>query len=102
MTSQDLKPIVSGMKVHYKDPYTNETENGIIQTFLPPKSGRTEDIEEVFVVYKSTCGGVWEKYHNFTAQRTKLSSLHLGWTTRLNWDMEKLKKQAENNLKYSY
>ena len=67
MTSQDLQPIVSGMKVHYKDPYTGETENGIIQTFLPAKSGKTEDIEEVFVVYKSTCGGVWEKYHNFTA-----------------------------------
>lgn len=97
MRPEDLPSIVSGMKVYYEDPYTGERENGMIQTFIPPLKG--EEITEVFVVYKSTCGGQWDKYWNFTAQRTRLESLHKGWSKKLNWSMNKLIELNKNAFK---
>lgn len=99
--ASDLKFPVRGTKVHYTEPYTGKVENGVIQTYRPPNSGLVTDITEVFVVYESSCGRQWHKYQDFTAQLTKLESLTMGWKLKLNWDMEKLIKQAKN-YRYDY
>jgi len=93
----NLSPI-TGTKVYYEDPNTGKTENGIIQTFVPPR----DNIEYVFVVYESTCGKCWEKYNKFTAQRTPINRLFFGWKLKLNWDKDKLIKQAKNRNNNHY
>lgn len=61
----------SGNKVRYIpfegcDP--SSYENGIVKSI---------DGNHAFVVYH--CNGDWDNYHNYTAERTPISSLELGW-----------------------
>ena len=58
-----------GKKVHYKVSH-GPIENGVIKSL--------SDANHVFVVYN--CGGNWMKYHNYTAARTHISDLKLGWS----------------------
>ncbi len=78
---------VSGTKVHYRDPHTGKVENGIVQTFVPVVDGVGQliynNITEVYVVYK--CAGQWDKYQDYTAVRTELKDLELGWKKKLSF-----------------
>lgn len=78
---------VRGTKVHYTDPNTGKIENGIVQTYVPVMKPDgfvdPEKTTEVFVVYKS--GGDWSKYENYTAVRTSLEHLELGWKKKFNF-----------------
>jgi len=55
-----------GDKVTY---FKFKKEKGIIKNLC--------DDDHVFVVYN--CDNNWENYHNYTAARTKISDLKLGW-----------------------
>ena len=67
-----LKP---GAKVRFiRDVGTKECpeiieEKGIVKSM--------SDENHVFVVYK--CAGEWDRYMSYTAARTKISDLRLGW-----------------------
>lgn len=57
-----------GDRVTYQD--VGKTEHGIVKSL--------SDAEHVFVVYH--CDGNWDRYFDYTAARTKISDLVLGWT----------------------
>jgi hypothetical protein len=61
-----------GDKVHYI-PFEGADkslyQNGIVKSF--------SDDEHLFVVFN--CGGEWENYRCFTAQRTRISQLKKNW-----------------------
>ena len=63
-----------GEKVHYKPEHykEDEFENGIIKEVRPtvPNIG-------IWVVYK--CAGNWKDYQDYSAGKTNLRDLHLGW-----------------------
>lgn len=65
MKQEDVKV---GIRVAYKPGY--KTENGIIKSLC-------EDKNFVFVVYN--CGGEWKNYQDYTAARTNIKDLVLGW-----------------------
>lgn len=56
-----------GDKVTYNPGY--KKENGIIKSI--------SDDKHVFVVYN--CGGDWNNYKNYTAARTRIEDLTIGW-----------------------
>ena len=56
-----------GQKVTYVTPY--EKERGIVKS----QAGEGH----VFVVYN--CGGNWNDYQNYTAARTRIVDLEMGW-----------------------
>lgn len=56
-----------GSKVTYVTPH--KTECGIVKS-IP-------DDDYAFVVYH--CAGNWDDYENYTAARTRIADLELGW-----------------------
>lgn len=62
-----MKKINEGQKVTYHS--HGKHEQGIVKSI--------SDDEHVFVVYH--CDGNWDDYKNYTAVRTKISDLTLGW-----------------------
>jgi hypothetical protein len=65
MTTHTFKP---GDRVTYKPPY-GRVEQGIVKSL--------RDDSHVFVVYH--CGGNWSDYCSYTAARTHIEDLILGW-----------------------
>lgn len=61
-----MKP---GQKVTYVS--IGRVEDGIVKSI--------SDDNYVFVVYH--CGGNWDRYFDYTAARTKIKDLRLGWLT---------------------
>lgn len=59
----------AGQKVTYKS--YKKLVHGIVKSI--------SDIEHVFVVYN--CNEEWHKYFNYTAERTKIKDLVVGWNT---------------------
>ena len=59
--------VKKGDKVTYKTEH--KTEQGIVK--------RVIDKEYAFVVYH--CGGDWENYEEYTAAKTRIEDLQLGW-----------------------
>ncbi|MDW0189354.1 MAG: hypothetical protein QOA70_06855 [Nitrososphaeraceae archaeon] len=57
-----------GQRVHYDNGH-GKIENGIVKSI--------SDKENVFVVYN--CGGNWNHYQEYTAARTRITDLKLGW-----------------------
>lgn len=56
-----------GTKVTYRTPH--KKEHGIVK--------RIADKDHVFVVYN--CNDKWEKYYNYTAAKTRIKDLKVGW-----------------------
>jgi hypothetical protein len=69
----NMEALHIGAKVHYQPEYYGEDkwENGVV------KELRAYD--GVWVVYN--CSGNWENYANYTAAKTHLKDLGLGWRT---------------------
>ena len=59
--------IKAGMKVTYRTHY--KTEKGIVKSI--------QNDRHAFVVYY--CNGDWDNYENYTAARTKVEDLEIGW-----------------------
>lgn len=66
---QDQADVKIGDKVHYN--CFGGYDNGMV------KSIPEHTTNAVFVVYK--CGGVWEEFHEYTAELTELVDLDTGW-----------------------
>lgn len=69
MTRAEAATLSKGQKVTYAPDY-GEPERGKVKSF-------SEDPNFVFVVYN--CGGNWDNYENYTAARTNIKDLKLGW-----------------------
>jgi len=68
----DMQSLKLKQKVHYipfKGCSPSEYENGVIKSI--------QDDNHVFVVYH--CNGEWENIENYTAARTEISQLRVGW-----------------------
>lgn len=65
----DPASLHEGSRVHY-DPGYGEPENGVVKSFA-------DEINYVFVVYK--CAGNWDRYQDYTGQRTHVKDLKHGW-----------------------
>ena len=65
----DGTKLVPSMEVRYV-PSHGQIENGIIKSL--------SDENHVFVVYN--CDGNWFQYRDYTAARTRISDLKLGWS----------------------
>lgn len=68
---KDLKKgtLVRYVPQHYKA--EDNWENGVVKTIKP------EVKDGVWVVYN--CGGEWSRYEEYTAAKTHLEDLELGW-----------------------
>lgn len=69
---KDINTFKVGEHVHYV-PVVGKKENGIVKSLC-------EDHEYVFVVYN--CAGEWDRYHEYTAARTNVNDLHIGWIVK--------------------
>ena len=58
----------SGQKVTFLTEFRKE--RGVVK-------GLCDDEDYVFVVYN--CGGNWGNYENYTAEKTRVDDLKLGW-----------------------
>jgi hypothetical protein len=63
-----------GSKVHYQPEHYNEEEweNGLVKELRAP--------DGVWVVYN--CSNEWERYIDYTAAKTHLRDLRLGWKNK--------------------
>lgn len=70
-----MKPsaIEPGMKVHYIAFEGAIPEDGIVKSVC-------YGLTHAFVVFK--CDGNWENYYNYTAQKTRIADLHIGWVNQ--------------------
>jgi len=68
----DISKLKIGQRVHYTDPFTQKTDNGMVKSI-----NQDSDDIQVFVVYN--CGGDWDNYQNFTGVNTSVKDLTEGW-----------------------
>lgn len=60
-----------GQKIRYHSISTNKIEKGIVKSLDPVNNN------VAYVVFN--CGGDWENYQNYTAERCLISELFEGW-----------------------
>lgn len=68
MTQGEAATLKKGTKVTYNNGYGEE--RGIVKSFC-------DNPDYVFVVYN--CAGNWDDYENYTAARTFIKDLEIGW-----------------------